>query len=218
VCTVVSEPEREIFGKFFPKNKAKVEIIPNGVDTKVYRGIETVFKQNSIIFTGSFKYHPNYEAMVWFINYVFPLILNRIPDAHLMITGDHVGLLVPESKNVTLTGYVNDINDYISSSGVSIAPLLSGGGTRLKILEAMAIGTPVVATSKGAEGLDARNKEQLIIADTPESFANGVIEILKTPDLRQQLSSNGKKFVREKFDWSVIIPKFLDIVSRASTI
>jgi glycosyltransferase involved in cell wall biosynthesis len=113
-----------------------------------YESYQSALVPNQLIFSGSFRYQANYEAMLWFISEVFPKILERVPDAQLIITGDHANLSIPPVSNVTLVGHVSDINTLIASSWVSLAPLLSGGGTRLKILEAMA-GTPVVSTSKG---------------------------------------------------------------------
>jgi glycosyltransferase involved in cell wall biosynthesis len=117
---------------------------------------------------------------------------------------------------VTLAGYVNDIGALIASSAVSLAPLWSGGGTRLKILEAMAIGTPVVATSKGTEGLDARNEEDLLIADTPEHFADGVTRLLRDPKLHSHISSNARRLVMEKYDWMGVMPGLLSLIERVS--
>ena len=103
--------------------------------------------------------------MQWFVGRVFPLILEQIPDVELIITGDHANLPLPKTQNVTLAGYVDDIKSLVASCDVSLAPLWSGGGTRLKILEAMACGTSVVATSKGAEGLLVQNGRHLLITD-----------------------------------------------------
>jgi len=100
----------------------------------------------------------------------------------------------------------------VASSRISIAPLLTGGGTRLKILEAMAIGTPVVATSKGAEGLNVISGEHLLIADSADKFADCVIALLKDDALHDRLSVNGKLFVHENYDWKTAMPRFLDLV------
>jgi glycosyltransferase involved in cell wall biosynthesis len=96
---------------------------------------------------------------------------------------------------------------------VSLAPIRQGGGTRLKILEAMALRTPVVATSKGAEGLDARHDEHLLIADTPQSFSESVIRLFKEPGLAQRLADKAFQLVREKYDWAVVMPRFQNLVN-----
>jgi glycosyltransferase involved in cell wall biosynthesis len=159
-------------------------------------------KKNTLIFTGSFKYHTNYDAMLWFVQDIFPLILNQLPDTQLIITGDHAGKSLPSEKNIKLTGYVDDIKSLIASCAVSIAPLLDGGGTRLKILEAMALGTPVVSTSKGAEGLDIANSEDILLADDPADFADWVIRLLRDEQLHDKLAKNAKTKAQKSYDWA----------------
>ena len=96
------------------------------------------------------------------------------------------------------------------------APLHTGGGTRLKILEAMALGTPVVATSKGAEGLDVQAGQHLLIADTPQDFAAQVIRLLREPGLRRRLAENGQQLVQQRYDWAGVLPRFLDLVDQVT--
>jgi glycosyltransferase involved in cell wall biosynthesis len=117
---------------------------------------------------------------------------------------------------VTLTGFVDDVRPLIAQSWISVVPLHTGGGTRLKILEAMALGTPVVATSKGAEGLDVQSGRHLLIADTPEAFAQSAIRLLKEPELRRQLAKSAYQLIREKYDWAVVIPRFLALTERVA--
>jgi len=193
-----------------------ITILPNCVDMKDYDGVKLGPLRNTLIFTGSFHYKANYEAMVWFLDKVFPTIRKQVPDAELTITGDHCGLPLPSIENVRLAGYVDDIRSLIAKSWVSLAPLLTGGGTRLKILEAMALRIPVVATSKGAEGLEVEAGRDLFIANTPEDFAQCVIQLLREPDIRKKLSDNGYKVVSEKYDWAGVMPKFLELVERVA--
>lgn len=211
-CTVVSEQELRLFAAHFPQYKPKVSTIPNCINVEEYDGLGVEPVPNQLIFSGPFRYNANYEAMQWFVGEVFPKVLEQVPDARLLITGDHAGLPLPPAPNVTLTGYVPDIKSLVASSWISIAPLLSGGGTRLKILEAMAVGTPVIATSKGAEGLDAVPDEHLLIADSPENFANQVIKVLKDRKMRDRLSVNGRRLVKEKYNWETMMPRFLQLV------
>ncbi len=167
-----------------------------------------------MIFTGAFSYHPNYEAMEWFIGNVFPLIQNKIPGANLTITGDHLGLPLPKATNINLTGFVNDIRPLIAQSTCSVVPILSGGGTRLKILEAIALGSPVITTTKGAEGLDLDAGKDILVADNPQEFANAVITVMTTPQVQQNLSTNAFRKVQEKYEWSQILPHFLDLIDK----
>ena len=213
--TVVSEQEQKLITQTFPYVK-NVQVLPNCMNMDDYKDIHAEVKSNTLVFTGSFRYHTNYEAMVWFVGKVFPLILERIPDAQLIITGEHANLPLPSNQHITLAGYVDDIKSLIAASTVAIAPLWSGGGTRLKILEAMAIGTPVVATTKGAEGLDAKTGEHLFIEDDPGKFAECVINLLIDERLRQVMASKANDLVHEKYDWGGVMPSLLSLVERIS--
>lgn len=215
-ATVVSETELCIVTQNFPRYQNKVEVLPNGVDLRNYQNIEVNRRPRHLIFSGSFSYVANYEAMQWFIGRVFPFIRQQIPDVQLIITGDHANLPLPSMENVILAGYVDDIKSLIASCDVSIAPIWSGGGTRLKILEAMAMGTPVVATPKGAEGLLAQNGTHILIADEPQGFAEHVIGLIRNNDLREKLSSNAAQLVKEHYDWQLMMPKFLDLVQKTA--
>lgn len=209
--TVVSEQERELIAKNF-RHVKNIQVIPNCMNVDDYKDIRVGVKPNTLVFTGSFRYHTNYEAMVWFVGEVFPLILEKIPDAELIITGDHVNLPLPSNHNITLAGYVDDIKSLIAASTVAIAPLWSGGGTRLKILEAMAIGTPVVATSKGAEGLEIQMGKHLFVTDVPSVYADCVVKLLTDQDLHQEMARSARQLVREKYDWGGLMPKFFDLI------
>jgi len=213
VCTVASEQERQLLVRNFPGFKKQIVLIPNCLNLDEYGSISTEKKKNTLIFSGPFKYHANYDAMLWFVGEVFPLILEQVPDTQLIITGDHADLPLPSSKSITLTGYVDDIKSLISSCSVSIAPLLDGGGTRLKILEAMALGTPVVATAKGAEGLDATDDEHLLLANSPADFAECVIKLLNDENLCLHLATNANRLVQEKYNWGRILSDYSMLIN-----
>lgn len=213
--TVVSDAERELAVGNFPRLK-KITVIPNGMDVDAYAEIAWTPKPHTMIFTGSFRYSVNYEAMVWFVGKVFPLILNKIPDAELIITGDHLDLPLPAQKNTQLTGRVDDVRQWVANSAVALAPLWSGGGTRLKVLEAMALGVPVVATSKGAEGLGAQHGTHLFVVDSPEEFAARVIELMQDQALASRIAFNAREFVKANFDWNIVMPNFLQVVEDAA--
>lgn len=210
-CTVVSNTERQLLREMVPEF-GSVEIIPNGVDLASYRDIDEIPQPNRLIFTGSLTFTPNYDAMHWFVEQVYPLIQTEVPDVHLTITGDNTGQKLPDARNVHLVGYVDDVRPLIASSWISLAPIFSGGGTRLKILEAFALRTPVIATTKGAEGLEVQHNEHLLLADTPEAFAEQTVRLLNDKNLRQKLVSNGYKLVFDMYDWSVIMPKYLRLI------
>jgi glycosyltransferase involved in cell wall biosynthesis len=210
--TVASQREREIFVRHFPAHARKLAVIPNCIDLEDYHGVIAEAKPNRLIFSGSFKYRANYEAMQWFIQEVHPRILDRIPDVELIITGDHGNLPLPPGKNIVLSGHVEDVKPLIASSTVSLAPLWVGGGTRLKIIEAMALGVPVVATSKGSEGLSAVDGEHLLIGDAPGKFAECVLDLLENFRRREYLAVNARRFVEKHFSWSSALPRLAQLV------
>ncbi len=212
-CTVVSKREKQLLNKSVPSYK-NVEIIPNCVRLSDYQEFHNNIRNNTLIFTGSFTYKVNYEAMLWFLQEVLPYIRTSVSDVRVVITGDHANLPLPELSNIDLTGLVDDVRPLIVSSRISLVPILQGGGTRLKILEAMALRTPVVATSKGVEGLDVVDGEHLLIADTPQEFANAVIHLLEDSVLHHRLADNAFQLVSDKYDWEVVMPRFLDLVER----
>jgi polysaccharide biosynthesis protein PslH len=216
LCTVVSEKEKKLFIDTFPKHRTKAMVVPNCIDLAQYQTSQVEHAKNRLVFSGSFRYIANYQAVVWFLEKVYPLILKNVSDTQLFITGDHAGLPLPMTKNVHLTGHVDDIKSLIASCDVSIVPIWSGGGTRLKVLEAMALGTPVVSTSKGAEGLLAENGRQILIADAPEEFASGVISILQDASLKQQLAANALQLVKERYDWAQVMPGFLQTIEKVT--
>jgi polysaccharide biosynthesis protein PslH len=216
MSTVVSEREFHIFAAAFPTHRNRVQLLQNCLNMDEYQGISPSVNPHQIVFAGSFRYYPNYEAVRWFIEKVFPLILEKIPQAHLIITGDTANLPLPEMRNVNLAGYVQDIKTLIAASRLSITPLWTGGGTRLKILEAMALGTPVVSTSKGAEGLIIEHEENILIADEPHYFAESVLRLLCDDELRNRLSSNARRLVNDQYNWTTRMPEFLNMVEKVA--
>jgi glycosyltransferase involved in cell wall biosynthesis len=135
---------------------------------------------------------------------------------HLKITGRSNGVVLNElslSDGVEFTGYLDDIRPTVGSSWVCVVPLREGGGTRLKILEAMALGTPVVSTSKGAEGLEVTHGENILVADDPAEFARHTLAVLKDQQLRSRLSANARRLVETKYDWNMSGAKFEALLS-----
>lgn len=215
LCTVVSAPEKALLQRLAPQ--ANIAIIPNGLDLAAYHGFGGERHPNRLIFTGSLTFEPNYEAVCWFISQVYPHIQAKVADVELVITGDHGGRALPPAGNVTLTGYVKDVRPLLAEATISLAPIQHGGGTRLKILEAMALKTPVVATSKGAEGLEMVDGQHLLLADSPQAFAQAVVGLLNDPGRSQQLSRNAYQQLQNQYDWAVIMPQFLTLTEKITT-
>lgn len=207
LCLVVSKKDQTAIQEMIPLPADRFGLAPNGVDFSThFPGIGQP-EPYSLIFNGSLTYSANYHAMAYFLSEIFPVIRASLPGVQLRITGSTSGVSLdrlPLTKEVIFTGLLDDIRPAVASSWVCVVPLREGGGTRVKILEAMALGTPVVSTPKGAEGLDAEPGKHLLIADTPEDFANLTLRILQEPELRQSLAESAYRLVHEKYDWDRI--------------
>ena len=193
-----------------------VTVVPNGIDTETYRPATTRAedRENTLVFTGTMDFRPNVDAVLWFAKDVLPLVQADAPDVRFLVVGQRPHRrLTPLRGNpaVTLTGWVEDVRPYFGQATVYVAPLRMGGGTRLKLLEAMAMGTPIVATSLGAEGYPVENGRELILADTPSSFADAVVALLRAKKRREQLARRARVFVEEQYDWQVIVPRVEDV-------
>jgi glycosyltransferase involved in cell wall biosynthesis len=189
-----------------------VTVIPNGIDTRAYAPA-TAKSQSaspSLVFTGTMDFRPNVDAVLWFTREVWPLIQAEVPDVHFYVVGQRPHRRLDplrEHPNVTVTGWVEDVRPYIADAAVYVAPLRMGGGTRLKLLEAMAMRKPVVATSLGAEGYPVTDGRELILADTTAQFARAVVRLLHSPARSRELGQNARAFVERRYDWRVIVPR-----------
>jgi glycosyltransferase involved in cell wall biosynthesis len=214
LCTVASAVERQLLADAVPGYRS-VRVVPNSVSEAANDATAADRVPGSLIFTGSLQYGPNQDAMNWFLHEIFPTLRAQIPGVHLTITGD-VGSEPPAvGPDVVLTGRVPDVRALVAKSAVSLAPLRVGGGTRLKILEAMAVGTPVVATSKAAEGLDARDGEHLMIADTPRRFAEAVHHLLSDPAGAHAMADRARTLFQARYASRVVVPEFVRLVEDA---
>ena len=214
LVTMVSEQDQSV-SRSLPGYRGQVEVVPNGVDCTHNRPGLAQPRPNSLVFNGSLTYSANYDAIQWFLAQVWPRIRAKLPDATLAITGattgvDLAGLALGEQ--VQLTGFVEDVRIPVAEAAAAIAPIRQGGGTRLKILEAMALGTPVVATRKGAEGLEVTGGEHLLLADDPQQFAHRTIRLLSDHDLRRRLAANARRLVEQQYDWRQIGQRFVALV------
>ncbi|MSP11792.1 MAG: glycosyltransferase [Chloroflexi bacterium] len=213
--TVVSELEKANLQNAIPGYNS-IFVVPNGVDVDRLRPGVAEAQPQKLVFNGALTYRANYDAMAFFLNDIWPLILAQEPTVRLDITGSTDGVLLPRlavTPGVIFTGYLPDIRPAVSAAWACIVPLRVGGGTRLKILEAMALGTPVISTSKGAEGLDVTPEMQILIADDPAQFADQTIRLLRDPQLRQRLSQNGRRLVEDQYDWRLIGDRFNALVA-----
>jgi len=217
-CTVTSEKERSLISSL--SYQLQSEVIPNGVDSKLYTGVQTNLEKGSLIYAGALSYFANLDAVNYFIQEILPEVRKYQPEVKLYVTGrydNHIKSRLVPNDSVILTGYLDDVRTRIAQSWISIVPLRIGGGTRLKILESLALGTPVVSTSKGAEGLLLSPGSEIIIADRPQEFAREIIELIEDPVRRSALSACGRDAVIHKYDWQLIGERFLQFIENVAT-
>lgn len=205
---ICSESDREYLLRKGVSNNIK--IIPNGVDTQYFRGNNNDYEKGRIIFTGNMPYFPNKDAALFFTKKIFPLIINRVPNAKFYIVGQNPPLKIRKlaSNNIKVLGYVPDIRIEYLKSAVNVAPMRFGAGSLNKVIESLSLGIPVVATSIAAEGLPKELLKYIFVADSPEKFAERIIEVINNPEIRNNLMNEGVDVVRKMLDWEPIIRDF----------
>ncbi len=186
-----------------------VSVIPTGVDTEFFRPASTGSQPGRLVFVGSMDWDPNEDGVCWFLRDVYPRIRQAAPNASLTIVGRNPSArlcaLAARHANVQLTGRVSDVRSYLSEADVVVVPLRVGGGTRIKIPEAMAMGKAVLSTTIGAEGLPFRSGRELCIADGPEDFAEFAIRLLHDRSLRHSIAAAARKTVVEQYGWEAVV-------------
>lgn len=192
-----------------------VSDVPTGVDTEYFRPSGREARQpRELVFTGSMDWMPNEDAMLHFVAETLPLLRGRVPDVTLTIVGRNppprIRALATADASIRVTGSVPDVRPYLERAAVFIVPIRVGGGTRLKIFEAMAMELPVVSTTIGAEGLPVRDGEEVRLADSPAAFAAAVAELLESPDRARTLGLAGATSVRAQFGWDRVAARFAD--------
>ena len=190
--------------------------VPTGVDVDFFTasGQESSEARN-VVFTGSMDWLPNEDAIRYYTDQILPIIRRSIPDVTLTVVGrnPYPGLveLSKRDPSIIVTGRVEDVRPYMERAAAYVVPLRIGGGTRLKIFEAMAMEKALVSTSIGAEGLPVTDGKELRIADTPESFAAAVVELLNDPAAAKAMGRRAGQIVREKFGWGGVAKRFAEI-------
>ena len=191
-------------------NNSKIYSYPIGIELENYKFKNKSIKKNyDLIFFGSLEYSPNLTAIIWFIKEIYPLLLNEIRDIKILVTGfnppNSLVKMIKNNKNIFLKSNPERIQDFINSSRISIAPMLTGSGQQNKVIESMALSVPVVLTSKAAKPLNLSSMNNCIIANNPNSFSSSIKLLLENENLREEIGINSYNFVVKNHNWSSIV-------------
>ncbi len=185
----------------------KTVVVPNGVDVE-YFSVRNENQSNTIIYTGGMNMFANKDAVMHLIDDIWPQIKSRVPDAVFKIIGQdppaELLAIAAEDKDIQVLGYVDDIRPYVAESAVYVVPLRVGGGTRLKVLDALSQGKAIVSTSVGCEGITVTHGENIFIEDDDDAFANRVVELFNDQSLRKRLGLNARLLAEQKYAWESI--------------
>lgn len=215
-CAVMSDTDRDLLRRANPR--LQPDVVPNGVDCAALQPLPRVEGSPALLFVGTMSYAPCADAATFLTHEVLPLVRRRLPQAEVWLVGaappPEVRRLA-EVPGVHVPGRVPDVTEYYRRSSVSVVPLRAGGGTRLKILEAMALGRPVVSTHLGAEGLEAVDGQHLLLADRPDEMARAIVRLMGDDATYQRIVGEGRKLVESRYDWGVVSGRLLSLYERA---
>lgn len=214
-CVATSQRDARLIGKL---SSTPVDVVPNGVDLDAFARVRSMTPTSRrVVFVGAMRHQPNADGARWYVQQVHPLVQQHISDASMAIVGADPPVAVRDlaGASVDVTGEVDDVRPYLGAAQVVIAPLWSGGGTRLKILEAFAAGRPVVSTTLGVEGIDALHGEHLLLADTPDAFSRAVVQLLTDPTLAASLAAAGRALVERQYGWDQVARQLIETHNRA---
>lgn len=212
-CVVSSEIDACYLRGF--ASEARIAVIPNGVDTGYFTPAPETGKSNNIVFVGNMVYPPNRDAVKFYYRQVFSRILDRCPDARLVVVGKNPQddiIALGTHPSVEITGYVSDVRPYLANAAVVISPVRFGAGTRIKILEAMSMGRAVVSTALGCEGLKVNAGEDIMIADDPEEMAAIIVDLLENREKAAKFGEMARKTACKEYDFSIIGRQLEDLL------
>ncbi len=213
ICTAVSPEDLEVIRGY----GARVELVENGVDIAYYDSYtrKDDVDNDSIVFTASFDTFSNQDGAEYFVRDIYPIIKKKNPRIHLWLVGREptsaIKSLSMQDPSIHVTGTVDDVRQYIARAALCVVPLRIGGGSRLKILEALAMKKAVVSTTVGAEGLNVSHGENILLADTEDYFSNCVVECINNPEKRESLGSAGYSLVKKQYDWAPLAQKLDEV-------
>jgi glycosyltransferase involved in cell wall biosynthesis len=213
----VSELDRDRLRQSRPD--MPIAVIPNGVDLDYFRPMPQTQSRQHLVFTGSMDWRPNQDAARYFVAEILPLLRQARPDLECTFVGRSPPpdiQALARVPGVHVTGTVDDVRPYVERAAVYVVPLRIGGGSRLKILEALAMGRAVVSTSVGAEGLDVEHDRHILLADDPQGFAETVLRLLNDPARCLALASEGRRLVEQSYGWDALAHKMAGFIQHIS--
>jgi sugar transferase (PEP-CTERM/EpsH1 system associated) len=197
----------------------KVRSVPTGVDTEFFSPQPRLTASKTLVFTGSMDWKPNQDGILWFLREVYPAIQAKVPAVKLVVVGrrpsPEIVQACAQHNSVTLTGWVDDIRDYLAAADVCVVPLRVGSGTRLKIFEAMAMGKATVSTTIGAEGLPVTDGVDILIGDTPSAFAAQTVALLQDAAKGERLGRAARTLVESRYSWDAVTGEFMRTIETA---
>ena len=218
LALAVSEIDRDTFQRLYPDAlQTPAHVVQTGVDTTYFVPSAAPVRRAHLVFTGSMDWLPNEDGMQYFVRDILPRIRQVEPDATLSIIGRAPTPAVTRlalDAGIEVTGRVDDVRPHIAAGAVYVVPLRIGGGTRLKIFEAMSMGKAVVSTTVGAEGLPVTPGRNILLADEPARFAQAVVHMIRDVDARRSLEIEARRIVVERYDWSAVAEDFEDALER----
>ena len=215
----VSDVDRQTFARLYPDAlKTPAHVVQTGVDTNYFAPVtERPPRRSHLVFTGSMDWLPNEDGMQYFVREILPRIRQVEPETTLSIIGRSPTPAVKRLADVAgveVTGRVDDVRPHIADGSIYVVPLRIGGGTRLKIFEAMAMGKAVVSTTVGAEGLPVTPGHDVVIADEPVRFAQAVVHLIRDDQLRRRIEAEARRLVVNRYDWSAVAQDFEDALAK----
>jgi sugar transferase (PEP-CTERM/EpsH1 system associated) len=200
-CVATSEREAGIMRRHAPDTL--VAAVPNGVDVDYFRPDASAIEPRTLVFNGVLDYRPNIDGVNFLVDEVLPLLRERFPNVRLTIVGRGPASEIKslERRGVAATGEVPDVRPYLRGAAVVVVPIRMGSGTRLKVVEALSLAKPVVSTTLGCEGVDVRDREHLLIGDTPQAFAAQVERLLDDAEAGERLGRAGRELMERQYSW-----------------
>ncbi|HID89508.1 MAG TPA: glycosyltransferase, partial [Anaerolineae bacterium] len=213
----VTDTDRDALLRFSGDNRP-IPVIPIAIDCEAIRPVHRRAGGRDILILGSLFYPPNVDGAVWFAREIFPWVRAEVPDARLLLVGGRPApgvVALGRENGVAVTGYVEDLQPYLEQTAVMAVPLRFGSGMRVKILNGLTWGLPMVSTSVGCEGIGVTPERDILLADTPEAFAHQVVRVLRDRRLADALSANGRRLAEQRYDWRVLYPRWDEVYAHA---